>query len=149
MRCDESPSTPYQGRWNINNIRLRNLPSSQTSTTDSDADTCDESSDDSSTDSSCDSDSDTDDDEQQSNESHRECLITATDLGKPTWLTITTSYFRWSRLIGARHPMLDIVALSYKPGQVDIIHDGDHESKKIQISESITKAKGLAFCRGK
>jgi hypothetical protein len=148
MRCDESPSKPYQGLWNFHNTRSRNLSPSQTST-DSDASSSDESSDDSSTDSDSDGGSSIDGNEEDSHKGHHDCLIIASDFGRPTWLPINTDRFLWSRLIGARHPTENIVALSYKPGQVDIIREGDRDSKKIRISENIPRAKGLALSRGK
>jgi len=148
MRCDESPSKPYQGLWSFQNTRSRSVSPSQAST-DSDASSSDGSSDDSSTDSDSDGGSSIDGNEEDPNNGRQDCLIIASDFGRPTWLPINTDRFRWSRLIGARHPTEDIVALSYKPGQVDIIRDGDRDSKKIRISENIPRAKGLAFSRGK
>ncbi|KAF4339897.1 vegetatible incompatibility het-E-1 [Fusarium beomiforme] len=52
-----------------------------------------------------------------------DCLIVASDFGKPVWRPIQINHLAWSRFIGTRHPTLPIVAVSYKPGQVDIIND--------------------------
>ncbi|KAF5620065.1 vegetatible incompatibility het-E-1 [Fusarium sp. NRRL 52700] len=64
-----------------------------------------------------------------------ECLIMATDFGRPVWRPIKTDRLSWARIIGARHPKLSIVAVSYKPGGVDLLNDETGSSTSLEITE--------------
>ncbi|KAF9771536.1 hypothetical protein IL306_010825 [Fusarium sp. DS 682] len=57
------------------------------------------------------------------NEPFTDCLIVASDFGKPVWRPIQINHLAWSRLIGTRHPVLPMVAVSHKLGQVEIMND--------------------------
>ncbi|KAF4461756.1 vegetatible incompatibility HET-E-1 [Fusarium albosuccineum] len=73
--------------------------------------------------------------DQSSHEPHQDCLIVVSDFGVPAWRSIRTNHSLWSKLTGARHPTLPIVALSYKSGQVDIINDMTGSSTSVEVIE--------------
>ncbi|KAF4946771.1 hypothetical protein FGADI_10975 [Fusarium gaditjirri] len=64
-----------------------------------------------------------------------ECVIMASDFGKPIWRPIRTDSLSWTRMIGARHPRLPIVAVSYRFGQVDVFNDDTGFSESFEIPE--------------
>ncbi|SCO55805.1 probable vegetatible incompatibility protein HET-E-1 [Fusarium fujikuroi] len=69
------------------------------------------------------------------NEPMTECLIVAHDFGRPVWHPIQTDRLSWSRIIGARHPTLPIIAVSYKSGGVDLLNAETGSSTSLEITE--------------
>jgi hypothetical protein len=84
-------------------------------------------------------------------ESMTECLIMANDFGIPVWRPIQTERLSWSRIIGTRHPILPIVAVSYKFGGVDLLNDETGCSTSLEITEEVKGqgARPVAMSRGK
>ncbi|KAF4965653.1 hypothetical protein FSARC_6591 [Fusarium sarcochroum] len=80
-----------------------------------------------------------DDPGQVPREPHRDCLVVASDFGVPVWRPIGTDHSLWSRMIGTRHPTLPIVAVSHKPGQIDILNDDIGSSTAAHIVEQGSK----------
>ncbi|KAH7359279.1 hypothetical protein B0T11DRAFT_113941 [Plectosphaerella cucumerina] len=120
------------------------------SDSDSDSDSDSESDSDSDSDTSAVDTSDADDTEHTSeadHRPHRDCLVVAADFGPPVWRAIRTDHSLWSRIVGARHPALPVVAVSHRPGEVVVFDDEAGTSCSVDIPEAKRKGTPPAHTR--
>ncbi|KAH6682237.1 hypothetical protein F5X68DRAFT_155694 [Plectosphaerella plurivora] len=112
--------------------------SSSDSDSDSDTDSDSDSNSDSDSDSSGLESSDADDSEtaEHDHRPHRDCLIVASDFGPPVWRAIRTDHSLWSKVVGARHPALPVVAVSHRPGEVTLFDDEAGTSCSVKVTEA-------------